>query len=163
MKTLRDIQFIERHEAPSKKEIDQLFDLWHTEYPTVVHYSDVASFEQYLTSLQDLRHRFYVVDNQIVGWYLSFTRDGDPWFGMIIDRNWQGRGLGSKFIQQSQAEQDEMHGWAVPNDHYLRSDGERYKSPLDFYRKNGFNIHKEDTLQQGGFERVKIIWKRHGQ
>jgi GNAT superfamily N-acetyltransferase len=162
MKTVPDIQFVEHRGALSKKEINALFALWNAEYPTVVHYSDVASFEQYLTSLENLKHRFYVVDNQIIGWCLSFVRNGNPWFGMIIDRNWQGRGLGSKFIQRSQAEQDEMHGWAVPTDHYLRSDGEQYKSPLDFYRKNGFTIHVEDKLKQGEFERVKIIWKRHG-
>ncbi len=156
-----DIQFIKHNGALSPKEVRELFDLWHAEYPTVVHYADLASFEKYLTTLENLQHRFYKKDGQIIGWYLSFVREGNPWFGMIIDRNWQGKGLGSKFIRKVQEEQDEMHGWAVPVNHYMKSDGEPYKSPLDFYRKNGFTIYEEDMLLVKEFERVKIIWKRY--
>lgn len=133
--------------------------LWNAEYPAPLNYGGVDDFAAFLSKITDHRHFLLFDENEnLGGWLLSFTRDDERWFSIIIDGRGQKKGAGTMLLNEVKKFENELSGWVVPNDELFKSNGERYLSPLGFYRKNGFAVLADVRLEKGEFQAVKIKW-----
>lgn len=133
--------------------------LWNAEYPASIAFSEIAGFDDYLNNLGAKTH-FLLSDEagEIAGWALLFERDGARWFAIIVDGKAQGRGFGVKLIEVLKASEQRFFGWVIDNDENVKSNGERYRSPLGFYKKLGFLVHANEKIVKQGISGVKIEW-----
>ncbi|MCH4824394.1 GNAT family N-acetyltransferase [Gramella lutea] len=140
-----------------KKEI---LDLWNNEYPLNLNYQDISQLEDYLEKLKDQHHLLLLDENdKIKGWYSDFIREGERWFLAILDHKFQGRKFGRKMLEMAMESNCVLNGWIIPNDDYLKSNGEFYKSPIGFYQKIGFQILENIKLETEKIRAVKIQWR----
>lgn len=135
--------------------------LWNAEYPAQLRYGGVADFENFLNGLTDHRH-FLLFDESgnIKGWLVAFSRDNERWFSIIVDSSEQKKGCGTTLLNEVKKFESRIHGWVVAHDDYLKGSGEKYLSPLGFYRKNGFSVLDDIKLEKAGFVAVKIKWTK---
>ncbi|MCB0473527.1 MAG: hypothetical protein KDC56_10755, partial [Flavobacteriaceae bacterium] len=54
----------------------------------------------------------------------------------------------------------ELNGWVIDHDNDYKINGELYKSPLNFYLKNGFQKSSDRRLELEKISAVKIKWKK---
>jgi hypothetical protein len=52
-----------------------------------------------------------------------------------------------------------LNGWVIDNDKEPKQNGETYKSPIGFYRKNGFEIRSDIQLKKKGINGIKVTWE----
>jgi GNAT superfamily N-acetyltransferase len=135
--------------------------LWNAEYPSELKFGGVADFEAFLDKQTARRHfLLFDEDENLRGWLMTFTRDGERWFSVIIDTSEQKKGYGTALLAEVKRHEAEISGWVVPHDEYYKTSGERYLSPLEFYRKNGFAVLSDVRFDKPGFDAVKIKWIR---
>lgn len=142
----------------SQIEKEQIRSIWNKEYPVSISHPTLESFENYLTSLQNTVHYLIIENELICGWGLTFDREHERWFALIIDRNLQGKGLGKDLIHQMKLKENSLNGWVVIENDSPRLDGSPYPLPIDFYLKNGFQ-KTTIVLESAIFTTQKIIWK----
>ena len=77
----------------------QVLDLWNNEYPEKLSYSSLIEFDHYLQNLNNLTH-LLLIDNIgiILGWALTFDRENEKWFAIILSEKVQVKGLGRKCL-----------------------------------------------------------------
>ena len=152
---------IEQKEDLTEAEKEIVTRLWNAEYPQNLKYGSVADFEEFLNKQTEQRH-FLLFDDagKLRGWLMTFTRDSERWFSVIIDTSEQKKGYGTALLQEIKTHETEINGWVVAHDDYLKMNGEKYLSPLDFYRKNGFAVLTDVKLEKPDFIAVKINWKK---
>lgn len=144
----------------SQKEI--ITRLWNAEYPEQIKYEDVAGFESFLDGITEHKHFLLFDENEnLKAWLVSFNRDGERWFSIIVDSSEQKKGYGTRLLNEVKQHESELNGWVVPNDNLLKTNGETYISPIGFYKKHGFtileNVRYEKTPE---FYFIKINWKK---
>lgn len=145
----------------NKDQKRQVMDLWNNEYPSKVIHSSVTEFEHYLQDLVDQHHIILSDDNgNVKGWLVYFIRNSERWFAMILDASIQRKGWGSKFLDLAKEYNSELNGWIIDNDNELKQNGEPYKSPVEFYKKNGFQILFKTTFTFDDLTGIKIAWKK---
>lgn len=135
--------------------------LWNREYPQVLRYAAPDDFDTYLEKLQDVRHYFLKdADDTLYGWAFTFTRDSATWFGILLDQAVQGKGHGRRLMDRMKRESAQLNGWVTVSPDAVKADGSLYRSPLGFYRKNGFLELPDITLQIGDLLLLKVTWNR---
>lgn len=136
----------------------RVVELWNAEYPASLQFQTIADFDEYLARVDEKTH-FLSVDpgGKIAAWLMSFARENAKWFAIIVDRDAQGLGLGKRLINEVCSCENEIYGWVIATDEYRRSDGETYRSPLNFYEKLGFSVVPGETLMTQGISGVKIV------
>lgn len=136
----------------------QIFDIWNSVYPVQVTFPALENFEAYLSRAMDSRNFVYFNGiNRIGGWLMTFTRDSQRSFVMLVSQDCQGRGIGRELLKTLKvSESQSVFGWAVESERYLLRDGSPYRSPISFYRKNGFKITNQ-RQQHKDFEVTRII------
>lgn len=145
----------------SKSKRREILDLWNNEYPEKLNHHTLAAFENYLDTLSDLSHILMYDDKQkIKGWYFDFKRDGKQWFAILLDSKVHGLGWGTQILNLAKAKELELYGWVIDHDQDRKRNGERYKSPLGFYIKNGFKLLSPERLELDNISAVKIFWKK---
>lgn len=150
---------IRKHEALTEEEKEQIRSIWNKEYPVSISHPTLESFENYLTSLQNTVH-YLVIENELIcGWGLTFDRENERWFALIIDRDFQGKGFGKEVLEQMKQIENSLNGWVVIQNDSPRSDGSSYPLPLDFYLKNGFQ-KTSVFLESAIFTTQKITWSK---
>jgi GNAT superfamily N-acetyltransferase len=138
----------------------EIIELWNNEYPKELSHADSTEFDKYLQTLSDKNHILLSDENGSVrGWLIYFVRDSEQCFAMLLDSSLQGQGWGSKFLNLAKARNSELHGWVIDNDNEPKQNGETYKSPIEFYRKNGFEIRTDIQLKKKDVNGIKVIWK----
>lgn len=144
---------------PRQKEL--LCKLWNQEYPEKLAYNTSADFENYLNSLMDSCH-FILYDDEgnLQGWAFTFLREGEKWFGLIIDSSMHGQGKGTLLLNRLKEKEKALNGWVIDHGKDLKKNGEPYKSPVNFYTKNGFSICNDQRLDTPKISAVKIKWSR---
>ncbi|MGI9056875.1 MAG: GNAT family N-acetyltransferase [Pyrinomonadaceae bacterium] len=137
----------------------RIIKMWNVEYPLSLAHSGISSFDEYLEKLGDKRH-FLLVDSsgEIVGWAMLFERDEAHWFAIIVDGSVQGKGLGIKLLDALKSVEKNFFGWVIAKDDFVKANGEKYRSPLGFYKKIGFNIHENEKLVKQNISGIKIEW-----
>jgi len=144
----------------SEKQKLEIIRLWNEEYPKELSHSNLSDFDQYLQGLSDPNHILLSDENERVrGWLIYFIRDNEQCFAMLLDSSLQGQGWGSKFLNLAKAQNTELNGWVIDNDNEPKHNGENYKSPIDFYRKNDFEIRMDVQLKKKNINGIKVTWK----
>jgi len=133
--------------------------LWNQEYPHQVMMENLTDFDNYLGQLTDTEHFLYMSD-ELLGWAFKFMRDGERWFTIILDSSIHHQGIGTLLMEQLKANERELNGWVIDHDHYKKTDAEPYRSPLQFYLKNGFTVLEGIRLKTIKLQGVKIRWNR---
>jgi len=139
---------------------EAIFRLWNNEYPSQLVYSHLGELDAYLAALMSPNHYFVLAaDTQIVGWAFAFTRDNERWFAIIVDSSVQRSGVGTSLLTRLKQDESTLTGWTTDHDNYLRCDGAAYRSPIEFYRKNGFSTLNDMQLNTEKLSAVAIKWE----
>lgn len=142
----------------TNEEKKEIFLLWNSEYPSSLVYERIKDLEHYLDGLKDHYHMLLKDDDgQIKGWYFDFLREDKRWFATILQSRVQGKGFGSRLLKMAKQKRKELHGWVIV-ENLKKANGEPYISPLGFYSKNNFTIHKDVQLITEKFSAIKIEW-----
>ncbi len=135
--------------------------LWNNEYPQNLHFNDIFELQDYLSKMKDQNHILLLDQNdKIKAWYTDFIRDEERWFLAILHYEFQGRKFGTKIIQMAKETNVELNGWIINSDNYKKTNGKAYKPPVEFYRKQGFQILEEVTLETDQISAIKIKWSK---
>lgn len=154
------MEFIKRIEL-SNSEKNEIFELWNNEYPEKLSYSSILEFKKYLEKLSEQSHILLIDQNEkIKGWYFDFVRDNEKWFAMILNSKLHGKGFGTKILNLAKQKEFELNGWVIDHNRDKKKNGEFYKSPLEFYIKNGFKKFSNCRLELDKISAVKIKWKK---
>jgi len=138
-----------------------VMSIWNHEYPSTLAFSSISALDKYLSSLDQAVHFLLYYEQKIVGWCVEFQRDNEAWFAMIIDRNYQGLGIGKQVLRLLTSRNKLLFGWAVNEEsEYKRLDGSAYVSPLPFYKKFGFSVISSDVLDTTALKAVRIMWQK---
>tara|TARA_R110002072_G_scaffold23949_1_gene81854 strand:+ start:37277 stop:37750 length:474 start_codon:yes stop_codon:yes gene_type:complete len=140
---------------------EAILELWNNEYPKKLNYPTLEAFEKYLEGLKEQSH-IVMIDNdqKIRGWYFSFIRESEKWFAIILDTAVQGDGLGRKILNIAKTKESELNGWVIDHNTDKKRNGEFYRSPLNFYVKNGFTVIPNTRLELEILSAVKIEWRK---
>lgn len=139
----------------------EILSLWNTEYPNNLKYSSIEEFDNYLTSLHDIEHYLLIdVANKLIGWAITFTRENENWFAIIIDSKVHGRGYGKLLLEELKKSKPILNGWVIDHDNDFKANGEIYKSPLEFYLKNDFLILDDFRIENEKISAVKVSWEK---
>lgn len=143
--------------SPQQKQ--QIVTIWNAEYPRELAHPDLESFDRYLANLADRHHLLLTNEAENVkGWLMYFIRDNERFFAMLLDASVHGQGLGSQLLDAAKSYNNELVGWVIDHDRLLKQNGDRYRSPVDFYRKNGFEILPHIQLNNQKIGGIKIRW-----
>ncbi len=149
---------IKEYRTLSTSQKEEICALWNQEYPASLAYSEVAGFEKYLAGLGSPRHLLLEEEGRVVGWYADFIREEEKWFAMIFDHRIQGKGWGRRVLQRVKDEGEVLNGWVIDNEEMDKLDGQKYRSPLGFYQKCGFEVVSDVRLEIPVLSAVKIIF-----
>ena len=92
--------------------------------------------------------------------FLISALEHEKWFAIILDSNFHGKGFGTKLLSLGKEKESELNGWVIDKQDDKRKNGELYKSPLNFYLKNGFEKFDNERLELEKISAVKIKWKK---
>jgi hypothetical protein len=139
---------------------EQICQLWNREYPVKLAVTP-ASFEEYLLSSTGQMH-YLIMENdiEIVGWANTFDRAGERWFAIIINGNYQRKGLGHILLNLIKEKEHRLNGWVIDHPHEVKQNGENYLSPLPFYLRNGFTALPETRYENEKISALKIAWQK---
>lgn len=155
IENLKIIKTTEINEEAKK----QIFDLWNNEYPEKLTYNNLTEFDNYLYNLSNLNH--YLLTNKedfILGWAITFERNNEKWFAIILSEKIRGQGLGRKMLNELKKDELILNGWVIDHNNDKKKNGNQYISPLKFYEKCGFKILVDERLEIDKISAVKIKW-----
>lgn len=137
----------------------QVFDLWNNEYPEKLSFNDLTEFDNYLHKQENLKHFLLVNEiDLILGWALTFDRENEKWFAIILSETIKGKGWGRKMLEAIKQAEPTLNGWVIDHNNDKKKNGQPYISPLKFYEKSGFGILSEVRLELDTISAVKINW-----
>lgn len=140
---------------------EQILQLWNNEYPEKLAYKNIDGFENYLEKLNEVNHFLLLNDDEkIQGWAITFERDNETWFAIILSENLHGKGWGTKVLNELKRHKNELNGWVIDNSNDKKLNGNFYKSPLEFYLKNDFKVLSDVRLELEIMSAVKIKWTK---
>lgn len=143
------------------EEKEFLCQLWNKEYPEKLAYNSVAEFESYLNNFSDINHSLFCdASDEIQGWAITFTRENEKWFAIIINSKIQSKGFGSQLLNHLKSKENQLSGWVIDHNYDLKLDGTSYVSPLNFYLKNGFSVLQNVRIETEKIAAVKIVWNK---
>tara|TARA_R100000935_G_C2818450_1_gene158496 strand:+ start:1068 stop:1550 length:483 start_codon:yes stop_codon:yes gene_type:complete len=156
------VRFIKRKKLTSGQK-QEIFELWNNEYPRNLKYNDIAELDEYLSTLEDQNHILLIDDNgKIEGWYSDFIRDQERWFLAILNSKIQGKKFGTQILNMAKEANEQLNGWVINSDNFIKTNGQLYKSPTDFYKKQDFQILEETKLETDRLSAIKIKWSKTG-
>jgi alpha-D-ribose 1-methylphosphonate 5-triphosphate synthase subunit PhnI len=139
----------------------QVLDLWNSEYPEKLAHNSLTEFDNYLQNLTNLKHFLLSNDtNFIFGWALTFDRENEKWFAIILSEKIKGKGYGRKMLDKLKQEESILNGWVIDHNNDKKKNGLIYDSPLMFYVKCGFEIQTDIRLELEKISAVKIKWTK---
>lgn len=147
--------------TPSQK--TQISRIWNNEYPKSLNFSAANRFDDYLAGLSKPIH--YLLENEsgdMLAWACKFIRDNEKWFAVILDEKIHGQGKGTEILNALKENETVLNAWVIDKEEAIKINGQIYKSPLNFYLKNGFLVYPEMRLENEKMSAVKIIWKEDG-
>ncbi|MCX8531623.1 N-acetyltransferase [Chryseobacterium luquanense] len=145
----------------NQQQKEQILQLWNNEYPEKIAYKDMASFENYLEKLNEVNHFLLSDTDKIYGWAITFIRDNETWFAVILSENLHGKGWGTKILSILKKNKNELNGWVIDHNSDKKLNGDFYRSPLEFYIKNEFEVLTDIRLELEIMSAVKIKWKNN--
>ncbi|WPU93339.1 N-acetyltransferase [Mucilaginibacter sabulilitoris] len=135
--------------------------LWNEEYPRNLQYKTISEFDGYLNELSEKKHYLLITEQEIMAaWAVTFKRDNEKWFAIIINSTLHGRGYGTAILNEIKKEEQHLAGWVIDHEKDLKVNGDKYHSPLTFYTKNNFNILPDSRIESEKISAVKISWEK---
>lgn len=145
----------------SDNQKDKILELWNNEYPEKLGYNSVIDFDNYLNKLTKQIHYLLLGENEeINGWAITFIRENEKWFAIIVSEKLHGKGFGTKILNKLKNNENTLNGWVIDHDSDKKINGNQYQSPLNFYLKNGFETFPEIRLEIEIMSAVKIKWTK---
>jgi hypothetical protein len=140
---------------------ESAYNLWNNEYPRNLQYKHITEFEEYLNVLSEKKHYLLINEQDvIVAWALTFIRNAEKWFAIIINSKIHGKGFGTMILNEIKKDEPQLSGWVIDHERDSKANGQRYRSPLIFYRKNHFDILPDCRLESETISAVKIVWEK---
>ncbi len=140
----------------SSNQLAQINQLWNDEYP-------INLKDRFLMLLDDVEnYNHYVIEDaeqNILAWALSFEKENETRFSIIVNSIYKQKGLGSRLVEKIKSENNLIYGWVIDHNEDLKSNGEPYQTPLPFYLKHGFEILNDVRIDNEMIKAVKIKWK----
>lgn len=156
----KDFKIIQTNEL-NEQARQQVFDLWNHEYPVNLSYNSLTEFENYLQNLTKLKHYLLTSATDLVlGWALTFDRDSEKWFAIILSEKIKGKGFGRKILNELKQVESILNGWVIDHNNDKKKNGLTYVSPLKFYEKCGFETQTDVRLELDKISAVKIKWTK---
>jgi hypothetical protein len=148
----------------NEQEKQKVLDLWNNEYPEKLSYNSLGEFDHYLQNLNNINHFLLTINVDIIlGWALTFDRDNEKWFAIILSEKAQGKGLGRKMLDELKQVEPILNGWVIDHTNDKKKNELTYVSPLKFYEKCGFEILTDNRLEIDKISAVKIKWTNEKQ
>lgn len=141
--------------TPSQSE--QIDRAWNDEYPVKLNnrfgllFSDAKS------------HMHYIIEDEkqeIIAWGVMFEKDEERRFSILVLTKYKGQGLGKRLIDSFKKDYPIFYGWVIDHDNDLKSNGERYISPLPFYIKLGFKLLSDQRIYTEMISAVKVMFEK---
>ena len=129
----------------------QLMELWNNEYPASLAHKTLEDFEAYLATLSYCKHYLLIEDKTIFAWGFEFDRNEERWFALIIEKAQQGKRIGSQLLNFMKESNKQLNGWVIDHGNARMSDGSFYRSPMNFYLKNGFQLISHQHMDKKSF------------
>jgi GNAT superfamily N-acetyltransferase len=144
----------------TQREKLEIIKLWNQEYPRAMAHAEFSDFEKYLQGLAEVHHiLLFEEEEHVLGWLIYFLRDNEQGFALLLDSSLQGKGWGSKILDRAKELNSELNGWVVDHEGELKQNGKPYRSPTEFYRRNGFEIRQDIQRTMKDVSCIKVIWK----
>lgn len=138
---------------------EEIYSLWNEEYPEKLAYRSPEGFDEYLDGVLQKFHLLLLdAQQQIAGWFFLFERTGEDWFAMILAARVQGKGYGTRLLEQAKAITSSLSGWVTDHNNDHKLNGDVYRSPVLFYVKNGFQLLPEERFESAKLSAVKMVW-----
>ncbi|MEJ5052724.1 GNAT family N-acetyltransferase [Sphingobacterium sp. MYb382] len=137
----------------------QIIMLWNNEYPEKLAYKSRDDFENYLDKLSSVAHYLLVSDaGEVYAWAITFNRDQERWFAIIISEKHHGKGIGTQLLNKLKEDEVLLNSWGIDHAMDKKMNGKPYKTPLEFYLKNGFKVCAETRLESSIISAIKVQW-----
>lgn len=91
---------------------------------------------------------------------MTFERDNEIWFTVILSEKVQGKDLGRKILDELKQVELILNGWVIDYNNDKKKNRLIYVSPLKFYEKYGFEIQTDNKLKLDKISAVKIKWDK---
>jgi GNAT superfamily N-acetyltransferase len=138
-------------------QVNQLDQLWNESYPKSLN----NRFNMLLEDIKEYYHHILLNDtNEIIGWAVAFLREEEIWFSILVDSTHQNKGYGKMLINSLKQNYTKLNGWVIDHNNDLKVNGQYYNTPIQFYKKNGFEIIAEKRIETDIISAVKICWIR---
>ena len=131
--------------------------LWNQEFPAQLGYGQLEDFEQYLSNLIEPKHWLLEEHGKVLAWALTFQREEERWFAIMVVRSHQGMRLGSRLLHTLKENETVLNGWVIDHNRDVKVNGSHYHSPLEFYIRLGFKVLPE-RMENEKISAVKIRW-----
>ena len=140
---------------------ESVYNLWNNEYPRNLRYKTISEFEEYLNDLSEKKHYLLIDEHEIIAaWAITFKRNNEKWFAIIINNAIHGKGYGTAILNEIKTDEQHLVGWVIDHEKDLKVNGDKYRSPLAFYIKNHFHILPDNRMESATISAVKIVWSK---
>ncbi len=131
-----------------------------SEYPKFTREIKFLKFKNFLNQNEERKIIIATSDEKLIGWLMVSFADklGIYHFNMLVHRDFQRTGIGSKLLLNAKEHFNELYGVVVPVNRYKRRDGTQYRSPLEFYLRNGFQLTGKKFIGYKDVTMVEIKW-----
>lgn len=154
------------HKISQSNELDdqakkQVIDLWNQEYPEKLTYNNPAEFDDYLQKLSNKVHFLLTnTQNVILGWAITFDRENERWFAIILSEEIKGQGFGRQMIDKLKESETILNASIIDHNNNKKRNGQTYLSPLKFYEKCGFTVLSNERIESDKISAVKVRWTK---
>lgn len=140
---------------------EEIFRLWNSEYPANLSYPTEADFDEQLLQWRNKRHYLALDANEhFLGWLMTFDRDEERWFSIIVKPGNQLKGVGRFLLSALKKQESPVNGWILDSDQFHKANGQPYPSPRKFYEKNGLQVLDDVRFEKKGLLFTKIRWEK---
>jgi len=145
---------------PSKKLTEnqekQIDELWNKVYPVNLN----SRFKLLLEGIKKYQHYLLLSEaDEVIGWAVTFLREEENWFSIMISPAHQNKGYGSMLINRLKQDCNTLCGWVIDHNNDILDGGVQYLSPMAFYLKADFKISAE-RIETELISAVKIRFAR---
>lgn len=148
------------HHKLNSEDIESLFDIWNAVYPKEATFQKTEDIIRYLSDKIHPKH--FVARNsndRMIGWLMTFTRDQSRFFVLLVDKKVQAQGIGTRLMASAIKDEDSLNGWVVTRKGHYLLDGTPYFSPLEFYKRLGFQ-ETTTTVTINNLETTLLRWEK---
>ena len=140
----------------SDSQVGQIDRAWNDEYPIKMN----NRFGILLNDAKSYMHYFIENEKQeVIAWSVMFEKENERRFSILVVNKYQGQGLGKQLIEAFKKDYPIFYGWVIDHDDDVKTNGEKYVSPLPFYLQLGFTILNEQRIDTEMISAVKVRFK----